>query len=548
MHGGRIRVGDGQGTLVEALLVEDGRVAALGTLAEVRSRLGAGQVRELDLAGAVAVPGLQDAHVRLEELGAALRGLDLSGIDSEEGLLGWVAGAVASRPAGTWIVAQGWDAARLGLAGWPEARRLDGVAPGHPVALWSADRRVLLVNGKALEAADIGPRDPASPRPRPGDGVLRDEEGRPTGVLLDAAVARVAKVLPAVPREERIARLLAAQEHLLARGVGAVHDLGARADLLPIYRELAQDGRLRLRVLVYLAVDPDAGQTLATALEAARDFGREPGPRVRVAGLAARLDGGLGSRGAALLEPYADRPGDSGRLAHEEGPLMEFVTAAARVGLQPALIATGDRAARLALDVVQRGMLIEPALRRLRPRVEDGLLASTRDWPRFPEIGAALVLVPRGAAESDRAATRVGLERWRRSRTWQRLAPRLGPVALGSRAPEGEVGPLVALHRLRFGPGGEASEGDGDLNEELPDGRLALAGATSAAAWAAREEDRRGRLLPGYFADLTVLSFDPVVCGPEDLAAARVLAVLLEGALVGGELAGTRARAEAGER
>src|SRR5690606_21385529 len=148
VHNGRIRVGDGAGTVVEALLVEDGRVAAIGPLEQLRAMIGDAAVRELDLAGAVAVPGLQDAHVRLEDLGAALTALEFGSARSEDEHFERVTAAAATLEPGTWITGGGFDPARMGATQWPDARRLDAAAPEHPVVIASADRRAVLVNKK----------------------------------------------------------------------------------------------------------------------------------------------------------------------------------------------------------------------------------------------------------------------------------------------------------------------------------------------------------------------------------------------------------------
>ncbi len=528
VRGGRVRVGDGQGTLAEALLVEGGRVLALGTEAELRATLAGRPARELDLAGAVAVPALQDAHVRLEELGATLAGLDLADCDSLDGVHARLAEAVAAAEPGAWIVARGFDPPGLGLAGWPAERALDPSFPDHPLVLLAPDRQAAWVNRRALEAAQIPPTlEPSRARPAPTDGVARDAAGVATGVLRGEAVRAVLAAVPPATREQRLERILRAQEHLLAQGLGGLHDLGTRPDALELYAELVADGRLRLRVVCYL--DPREG--LEGVRQAIAALGSAGGERLRAAGIAIDLDRSLATLGATLLEPYADHAGESGPAALEGGRLLELVTGAARAGLQPALRATGDRAARLALDTYRQVGLIEPGFARLRPRIEDGLLVSTRDWPRFPELGVALVASPRSGAAADLAALRVGPERWRRALGWLRLAPHVGPMALGSLAPERRASPLGMLAALRFGPGGGGEPAEG--LEELPDGRLALAGLTSAVAWAAREDDRRGRLLPGYLADLTVFSVDPVEATAQELAAARVLAVVIGGEVLG---------------
>ena len=539
VHGGRIRLGDGAGTVVESLLVEDGVVVAVGPEEEVRAALGNQPARDLDLAGAIAVPGLQDAHVRLEELGATLTELDLR----DAGSLGEVERRVAARAAelepGAWIVGRGWDPARLALSDWPDAAFLSAAAPEHPVLLWSADRRAALASARALEEARIGKEQlaPSSGVSRvrgaaPKGRVVRDAEGKPTGLLLDEAIAQVAALVPEPTGHQRVERILLAQDHLLSRGVTCVHDMGTRHDALELYRALVEDGRLRLRLVCYLDAEPgiEAARIAAAAVQPdARD-------RLVVAGIAIPLDGSVSTWAAALEQPYADRPSESGALRLTEVQLAELVTGAAAAGLQPAVRATGDRSARLALDTYRKVAVLDRSFPRLRPRVEDGLLVSPRDWPRFPELGSVLCAVPRRLSSEDAAPARVGDDRWRRALAWRRLAPHLGPLALGSGAPEGEASPLRAIAAARAAGAPSVEDASSFLPEELPDGRLALAGCTSGAAWAARQDERRGRLLPGYGADLTVLSVDPVECAPAELGAAQVLAVVVNGEVVGGQV------------
>lgn len=529
VHGGRIYLGNEGGGAVEALLIEGGRVVAAGPLARLGVDPEEPGLARIDLGGAVAVPGLQDAHGRVEALGERLERLDLGGVSDLEELAGRVERAASELAEGEWILGAGWDAGLLLDGDLPTHERLSAAAPDHPVHLLSSDGGALLVNRRALVRAGLHEPEPQAERQGAGR-VLRDATGVATGLFLGEAVTLLDHALPPVTREVRERRLLAAQRHLLALGLTCVHDFGVDAELVSIYEDLRERGLLELRVVAYL----DA--TLGLDDEALERFplAPDPGDLFCVPGVELRLDHALATRGAALLRPYADRSGERGHPTLTAEALTLRVHRAWRAGLQPAMGAHGDLATGLALDVVERMREVDASFGELRPRIEFARVVSTRDMPRFPSLGVLPSLQPAVALrDQELYLRRLGDHRAEWACTWRDLAPTWTPTAFGSDFPAGDPDPrrVLASARTRAGLGVPAAE-ETLVEDESLDALEALAGLTRGPALAAHQEDRRGQLMPGFAADLTVFDLDPVEAAPDSLLEARVLMTVVNGVVV----------------
>ena len=533
IHGGRIHLGNQAGGVVEALLVEDGRIVATGTESVLRRRLPQGDFGQIDLKGAVAVPGLQDAHTHLEELGGRLQGLDLSACESFEELVARVAEVAESTPKGRWILGGGWDEndwsdasldGREGGAGeLPRHGLLSRAVPDHPVLLERIGGHAVLVNRAALVLAEL--EGELTPRVQ-GGRVQLDEAQHATGVLLDEAIELVRRHVPVPEREAREARILAAQEHLLALGVTCVQEMGVTPETIDLYQELLASGRLRVRVVAYLAGNAGLSK------EVLGTYPRRLGARdqLSVPGVFFRLDGDLDTRGAALLSDYSDAPGERGYLRLTEEKLALLVHEAWQAGLQPAIAAVGDRANRVAIDAYARMLDVDESFAELRPRIEHAEVLSTADFPRFPEHGIVPSMQPAQSIKRDAwLAERLGPHRSRGAFAWRSLAPGLLNLAFGSGAPQGPSNPLLGIHAARTRRGGELLASDDLVGADRLDGRGALTGFTRGAAYAVHQEDRRGQLLPGYWADLSVFDVDPVEGEAEKLGETRVLLTLING-------------------
>lgn len=503
-----------------ALLVVGDEVAAAGELEELRAMAPA---REVHLAGATMVPGLHDAHGHIEGLGQALEEVDLRGAATFDEVIERVAAQAALQEPGTWVLGRGWDQTLWPGGEFPHHADLSARVSEHPVLLERVDGHAALANGLALELASL---DASSVPELPGGRVLVDEAGAPTGVLVDDATSLVGAHVPEPDRDTRRRRILRAQEALFAVGLVAVHDMGVDPEGARIFEELAASGELRLRVFTYLwgngEIDVESLQRYPAT------FGADG--RLDVIGVKLMVDGALGSRGAALIEDYADEPGQRGNAILERDELARLVVRYGDAGLQPATHAIGDHGNRMVLDVYEERMHADPGFVGRRPRIEHAQVVATEDLARFAELGVVPSVQPTHATSDMRwAEQRVGSERVLGAYAWRRLDPVGDTLAFGSDFPVERPHPLEGLYAARTRQDAEGNPAGGFFPDQRMTGSEALAGFTSGAARAVRREADLGTLEPGMRADFVVLDVDPVTCEPRDLLDARVLMTAVAG-------------------
>src|SRR5262245_49907899 len=344
------------------MLLVSGKVYAAGTDADVQravdtwdqcNSIAGLRVRELDLGGAVAVPGLTDAHGHLESLGETLESVDLLGCKSLDELVERVAARASKEPAGAWIVGRGWDQTLFPGQAFPEHGALSARVPDHPVYLERVDGHAAFVNARALELAGLS----AGSLPEvEGGRIVLDARGAPSGVLVDAATNLVTAKMPPTDDATRARRVLAAQDVLLRAGLVGMHDMGTSEETLAVLRDLERKGDLRVRVASYVWANEGMPERVASERRArgrALAFDDEGG-KVRLVGAKLMIDGALGSRGAALLAPYADAPAETGLLQMSPEVFAARLHEVAALGMQPATHAIGDRGNRVVLDAYER--------------------------------------------------------------------------------------------------------------------------------------------------------------------------------------------------
>jgi len=521
---------------VEALFVEDGRIVALGTAKEMEERAAKTDrlleewhvprtVRRIDLAGGVALPGLVDAHGHLESLGETLESVDLLGCASVEELVERVAERAASVPAGTWIVGRGWDQTRWTPDEFPHHAELSARVPEHPVYLERVDGHAAFVNRAALSLAKLTNGLPLPPVE--GGKVVLDERGEPTGVLVDAAANLVYTRIPPPDAATRRHRILAAQQALFACGLTGMHDMGTAPETLAVLRELGESGELKLRVASYLW--GNEGLAPFGKIEPERDLDA----KLRIVGAKLMVDGALGSRGAALLEDYADAPGERGLLQQSSEAFQARVDEVFAAGLQPAAHAIGDAGNRRVLDAYALALSKEKKLGRLRPRLEHAQVVAREDWVRFGTLGVIPSMQPTHATSDMRwAETRLGPERVEGAYAWKRLAGPSAPLAFGSDFPVERPHPLEGIYAAVTRADREGQPPGGWHPDQRLDVHAALAAFTDGSAYAAHEETRRGKLLVGYAADLSVFDRDPLVGEPRVLLEAQPMMTVVDGEIV----------------
>lgn len=532
LTGGTVLTMDKHLAPCEALAVVDGRVLAVGWEDEIRP-LANWRTRHIDLKGAVVMPGLTDSHLHFLGFGRSLEELQLVGTASTEEIAELVVTKARELPPGTWIRGRGWDQNDWEVQEFPTRVPLDAAAPDHPVILTRVDGHAIWVSSRAMALAGITSDTPAPD----GGAIIRDESGNPTGVFIDNAKDLIQEVLPEPGKDDIRRWLLAAVRRCNQVGLTEVHDAGVGSTTLEVIRELVDEGRFTLRYYGMLNGDDNS------LLERYFDSGPvlNYGGRMTLRAVKFYADGALGSRGAALLAPYSDDPGNRGLIVTPPEEMEALVARTYRAGFQPCTHAIGDRANRLILDIYERVMARFEGCD-LRPRIEHAQIIAHRDIRRFARLGVIPAMQP-SHATSDMywAGDRLGPERVRGSYAWRQLLNSGAVIPGGSDCPVEREEPLLQIYAARTRQDTSGWPEGGWHPGERMSGLEALKAMTTWAAYAAFEDSTRGKILPGYDADLTVLSVNPVTCDPRVLLSARVLMTVVGGRVVWHDKEGFRA-------
>jgi hypothetical protein len=451
--------------------------------------------------------------------------LQLRGTASFDEVVDLVRRRAADARPGEWILGRGWDQNDWPEKVWPTHHRLTAAAPDNPVFLTRVDGHAALVNEIALRAGGV-----TADMPDPEGGrIIRDSAGGPAGVLIDRAQALVASRIPPVTRDELKVHLLAADRETRRLGLTMVHDAGVDPQILEAYRELIDSGALETRLYVMLRGALD---------ELRPHFGKGPAVdgnhRLTVRAIKITADGALGSRGAALLEPYADEPDTTGLLVTPVDELYGQTLAASKAGFQTCVHAIGDRANRLTLDVFARVQKEVPAAGGLRMRVEHAQILDEADIPRFAGLGViASMQATHATSDMPWVPARIGAERTAEGAyVWRKLMASGARLANGSDFPVEEPNPLLGIYAAvtRQDPSGHPK--DGWAGDQRLTREEALRSFTIDAAYAAHAEQDLGSLTPGKLADLVMLSKDIMAGPPKEILTARVTMTMIGGRIV----------------
>lgn len=497
----------------QAALVREGKFARVGTRAECEKAARSG-LRSIELGEGCAVPGIIDAHGHPMLHGRMLAEVRLAGARSEQECVERVARFARGVPKGQWIRGAGWDQNLWPSRDFPSAALLGPATPDHPVALSRIDVHALWCNQRALAAAGIDART-ADP---PGGRILRGSGGEPTGVLIDTAQDLLRRAIPRPNPAEAEETVLRSLRALAASGITAVHDAAAGPEVLATYRALAERDALPVRV--YAMIDGQ-GADLDERLREWRD--RPQVGRLTVRAVKLFADGALGSRGAAMFEPYADDPGNTGLLLLDPRELEDRVRRVAAAGLQPCVHCIGDRACALTLQIftgIPRG---------LRPRAEHLQLLRARDVPLLRKSGAIASMQPTHAtSDAPWAEERLGhgTERQRGAYAWRQALDAGAPLAFGSDFPVEGIDPREGL---RAAAGRKSASGVVWMPEQRLTREEALRAFTSGAAYAEFAEGRRGLIREGYDADLTVFGKDILAVHLDELPEVPFAATVVAG-------------------
>lgn len=535
LMGGRIYTVDDDRPVVEAVAVKGDRILETGSDEEIASHIGPG-TEVVDLQGLPAYPGFIEGHGHFLGLGMSLLRLDLRGVRSFEEMVSLVAARVKTAAAGAWIVGRGWhqetwDAPpEPAVEGLPVHTRLSEVAPDNPVLLVHASGHAAIANARAMERAGITETTPDPP----GGQMIRDDCGKLTGVFREAAEELLwdsyttdqdARPAGIVEAERRKAVALATRECLRA-GVTSFQDAGSPFEVIDLYRKLAEEGSLGIRLWVMILAEDNNELRQRMLHYRIRDLGKH---RLTVRAVKQIADGALGSHGAWLLAPYTDKPESTGLNVTAPAVLRRTARLAARYGFQLCVHAIGDRANREVLDIYQETFEAHPDKRDLRWRIEHAQHLHPDDIPRFAGLGViASMQGVHCTSDGPWVEKRLGEQRAREGAyAWRKLLDTGAVISNGTDTP---VEPVDAIAGFRALVTRRLSGGTRFYPEQCLTREEALRAMTLQPAYAAFEEDLKGSLVPGKLADLVILSADLMEVPESEIRDTEVLATVLGGA------------------
>jgi predicted amidohydrolase YtcJ len=519
----RIYTSDADRPVAEALAVRAGRIAFVGSTRGALALAGP-RTERLDLAGKTVITGMVDAHAHLLGLGQALRTVNLVGTKSYDEVIARVVERAKTARPGEWIRGRGWDQNDWADTHFPTHQALSRAVPNNPVYLTRVDGHAALVNAKALELAQVTA---ATPDPA-GGRLIRDSANNPTGVLVDNAQGIVGRVIPPASRPELREQTLAAIAEANRWGLTGIHDAGVAPEGIAVYEDLAKEGRYSLRNYVMIRSND-------SVLDAFMQRGPQKAlydGRIWIRAIKLVADGALGSRGAALLEPYSDDPGNTGLLTTPPERIKSVAVRALKAGFQVNVHAIGDRANRIVLDQFEAALREVPTADH-RFRIEHAQILSYQDIPRFAELD--VIPSMQGSHQTSDmywAPNRLGQARLGGAYAWRSLLNTGVVIPNGSDFPVEAVNPLISFHSFFTRQDADHFPPGGWMPEQRTTRQEALLSITLWPAYAAFMENESGSLTAGKYADFVVLDRDIMTIAPEEVLGTHVLLTVLGGKVV----------------
>lgn len=509
----------------QALAVRGDRLGAVGSNEQIRALAGT-STRVVDAGGRTVVPGLIDAHGHMLGLGQSLERLDLRDATSPEDVARLVRQEAARRRPGEWILGRGWDQNKWPGKEFPSHAPLSAAAPDNPVYLTRVDGHAGWANRKAMELAGLS----AATADPSGGRLIRGAGGEPTGVLIDRAQGLVTSKLPPPTLRQIQEGLARAAQECVRLGLTGVHDAGVSMEIINAYKELIAENKLPLRIYAMIR---GPSSTLDEYLKRGPevDFG---GGRLTVRSIKMGIDGALGSRGAALLEPYSDEPGNRGLVLAAPSQLAQVSERALERGFQVNTHAIGDRGNRMVLDVYEAAFLGRKEYPRdHRFRIEHAQVLAPEDIPRLGRLNViASMQATHATSDMPWAEARLGHERARGAYAWQALLKSGARLANGSDFPVEAVNPLWGFYASLTRQDHAGRPVGGWFADQRLSRDAALRSFTLDAAYAAFEERDKGSLEPGKFADFILLSRDIMTIPPAELLQTEVVRTVVGGQTV----------------
>jgi predicted amidohydrolase YtcJ len=500
-------------TVAEAMAVSEGRIVAIGTTEDITGKYSSGKTIDLDKKPVY--PGFIDAHCHFYGYGLGLlKRADLMGTQSFDEILEIMKAHHEKFPSAYWIEGRGWDQNNWPEKAFPTNDKLNALFPDNPVILIRVDGHAAIVNEKALQKADID----ATTKLEGGDVILKD--GKPTGVLIDNAIDLVTRIIPPPDKSQMAEALFQAQQNCFAVGLTGVHDCGLEKREIEVIDSLQSSGELKMRI--YAMLTP-AQETLDEYLQK----GIVKNELLNIRSVKLYADGALGSRGARLIEPYSDDPANTGLLLRSPEALREFCKLAYDHGYQVCTHAIGDSANRLMLDIYSEFL---KGKNDLRWRIEHVQIVAPEDFGLFSQFDVVPSVQPTHAT-SDMywAGDRIGPERMKGAYAFHDLLQQTGWLPLGTDFPIEGINPLHTFYAAVVRKDFKGWPDGGFQTENALSRKEALKGMTIWAAKAAFEENEKGSIEPGKFADFVVLDQDIMHIAGDKLPDVKVLKTFVGG-------------------
>ena len=504
---------DGKLVQFSQMYIEDDKVVAIGDAISIPEGTDV-----IDVQGQTLLPGLIDAHGHILGLGQGLFEIDLRGTTSEAEAVQRVKDFIGLNPQADWIIGRGWNQVLWEGRQFPSKASLDALNIDKPIVLSRIDGHASWVNSAALKVAAI---DSETTSPSGGE-IVKDVQGRPTGLLIDNAMYLVEQHIPPV-NDSLLAKYLdKASEHLLSLGITSAHDAGISAQVVEFYTRSAPDLNFRIYGMI-AATDPQLSQLLQKG-HIYDDAGMMSIRSVKVYG-----DGALGSRGAALLAPYSDDPENIGLLVTSEEAMPSLFLEVIGAGFQLNYHAIGDRANRLGLDTFAQTFKVFPE-NKSRHRIEHAQVIALDDLPLFPKYGIIASMQPTHAtSDMNMAEDRLGKHRLQGAYAWQTLLEIGADIAFGSDFPVELANPFHGLHAAITRQDAQGHPEGGWLGHESVTREQAFKGFTLDAAYAAFQEDMIGSLEVGKQADFIIIDRDIFAVDESLIRDTRVLETWVAG-------------------
>lgn len=508
----------------QAVACHNGRIIAVGTNEEVRAYVGP-RTRIVDLGGKRAVPGFNDAHVHFYTGGRGIASVQLRDASSPEVFRDRIAAYAKRIPKGRWITEGNWDHENWKPANLPTRELIDAVTPDNPVFINRLDGHMSLANSLALKLAGIT-RESKDPD---GGKIVRDANGEPTGVLKDAAMDAVDRVIPPPSEAEIIEALEAAMKYAAENGVTSVQDMSASPEVVRAYQSLLSSGRLTVRVSGH---QPLASWERLARVGIRAGFGND---KIKLGALKGFADGSLGSTTALFYDPYLDEPNTAGLPSPEmipESRMLDNILAADRAGLQVAVHAIGDKANRKILDFFAEAER-QNGVRDRRFRIEHAQHLQPVDYARFGKQKVIASMQPYHAIDDGRwAENRIGPERAKGTYAFRSLLDNGAVLAFGSDWFVAPMEPLMGIYAAVTRRTLDGKRPSGWVPEQRITVAEAIRAYTMGSAYASFDEKVKGSIEVGKVADLAVISDDILTIDPVRIEKARVVMTVFDGRVV----------------